>query len=362
MKNLDEIRKEINQIDLEMAKLFEERMKCSLEVAEYKKANALPIYDLRRETEVINKNVQNILDNDIRDYYVMFLQHTMDLSKAYQSRVIETMKIAYCGVEGAYAYICVNKMFPNCEYQSYASFNDAYMAVVNGDCDTCVLPLENSFAGDVGVVMDLIFSGNLYINQVYDLEISHHLLGKKGTKLENIKTIISHEQAINQCINYINQKKLNVIEVSNTAVAAKQVANGDDYSVAAIASKDNAKLYNLEILDSDICSSHNNTTRFGAFSRSLNYSKNPTDNFILVFTVNNVAGSLAKTLNIIGSYGFNMRSLRSRPMKDLIWNYYFYVEIEGNVNSYEAKEMIKALKIFCDKLKIVGTYSSDNKK
>ena len=118
-------------------------------------------------------------------------------------------------------------------------------------------------------------------------------------------------------------------------------------------------MYGLEVLESNINSSRNNTTRFGAFSRVLNNqstSNQMEKNSIIVFTVKNEAGALAKTLNIIGSHGFNMRCLRSRPMKELIWNYYFYVELEGNINSQEGKDMLRALNIFCDKLKVVGTY------
>ncbi len=359
MSDLDNTRKQINQIDKEMAKLFEERMKCAKEVAKYKKDHALPIFDSSREQQVIDNNSKNINDDEIREYYVNFLQHTMDVSKQYQARFIEGMKVAYSGVEGAFAHISATKMFPSANYISYPSFNEAYAAVESGECDICVLPLENSYAGDVGVVMDLMFSGGLYVNQVIELEVVHNLLGKPGTEMKNIKKVVSHQQALNQCLNYINKKGFEVYEAPNTAIAAKQVAEGNDLSVAAIASSDTAELYGLEILESNINSSHNNTTRFGAFSRSLHQtnSNNQSEHFILVFTVKNEAGSLAKTLNIIGSHGFNMRSLRSRPMKELIWNYYFYVELEGNINSSDGKDMLKALSIFCDKLKLVGTYS-----
>lgn len=359
MSELNNTRLKINQIDKEIAKLFEERMNCSKEVAEYKVKHALPIFDASREQEVIKNNAKNIEDDVIREYYINFLKQTMDISKKYQARLIEGMKVAYCGVEGAFAHIAATRMFPGANYISYPSFSDAYKAVENGECDTCVLPLENSFAGDVGVVMDLIFSGSLYINQVLELEVVHNLLAKEGTGIKSIKKVISHQQALNQCLEYINKKGFEAVEAPNTALAAKQVAESNDKTIAAIASNDTAELYGLEIMESNINSSHNNTTRFGAFSRSYNTNDKTKigDHFILVFTVKNEAGALAKTLNIIGSHGFNMRNLRSRPMKELIWNYYFYVELEGDINSSDGKDMVRALNIFCDKLKIVGTYS-----
>ena len=359
MNKLNEARNKINTIDKEMAKLFEERMEAAKMVAEYKAEHALPIFDSARELEVINKNSSYIEDPVIKEYYVSFLKETMNISKSFQARLIEGLKVAYSGVEGAFAYIAANKMFPNANYYSYHNFEEAYKSVEDGLCDVCVLPLENSFAGEVGVVMDLLFSGSLYINQVVELEVVHNLLAKKGSKKEQIKKVISHPQAISQCSKFINENKFEVIEAENTAYAAKMVSVSDDFEIAAIASNETAKLYDLEIIESNINEKRNNTTRFGAFTRSLNEQKNTNSasHYILVFTVKNEAGALAKTLNIIGSYGFNMRSLRSRPMKELLWNYYFYVELEGNIDSTEGKEMLKALHVFCDKLKIVGRYS-----
>ena len=358
--SLLDARKKINEIDEQMAKLFEERMEAANKVAEYKIKHALPIYDQSREQEVISRNSKFINDDIIKEYYVNFLKETMNISKQYQSRLMKGMKVAYCGVEGAFAHIAAMKMFKDAIYVNYSDFSSAYQAVANGECDTCVLPLENSFAGEVGLVMDLIFSGSLYINQIMELDVVHNLLAKKGTNLKDIKKVISHQQALSQCLRYIEKHQFETIEAPNTAMAAKYVADSDDYQVAAIASTDTANLYDLEIIESNINTSRNNTTRFGAFSRVLNDDKKANSlgsHFILVFTVKNEAGALAKTLNIIGSHGFNMRSLRSRPMKELIWNYYFYVELEGDINSSEGKDMIRALGIFCDKLKIVGIYN-----
>lgn len=362
MKDIKEIRKEINQIDKEMASLFEARMKASKEVALYKKEKALPIFDADREREVIEKNKNYISDESIKGYYINFLQNTMDVSKSYQSSLLEGIKVAYSGVEGAFAYIASKRLFPNGNLISCKSFESAYSKVVKGECDTCILPIENSFAGDVGNVMDLVFSGSLYINQIYELEINHFLIAKKGTKLEDIKTVISHPQALEQCREYIESKGYKTMECANTALAAKQLIESDN-SYAAIASCETAELYNLEVLDENINTSKTNTTRFAVFSRILNKPDSKIrmgQHFILVFTVTNEAGSLAKTLNIIGSHGFNMRNLRSRPMKKLMWNYYFFLELEGNINTEDGNDMLIELQSVCDKLKLVGCYNSNN--
>lgn len=364
MKDIKKLREQINEIDQKMALLFEERMKVSSEVATYKKENALPIFDAKREEEVIAKNVNFIVDPQIKEYYVSYLKDVMEISKKYQELLLSGMNVSYCGVEGAFSYIASKKIFNSAKLVSYPSFTLAYESVVNGTCEACVLPLENSYAGDVGEVMDLLFQGSLYINNVISVEIVHNLLGLKGAHLENIKTVMSHPQALAQCHKYLEKKHLKTLEYPNTALAAKDLASFNDQTIGVIASSDVASLYDLEVLESNINESRNNTTRFAIFTRTLNLEKNKNkmgQHFILVFTVLNEAGALAKTLNIIGAHGFNMRTLRSRPMKELIWNYYFFVELEGDITSSDGQDMLLELRSVCDCLKIVGTYNLDNK-
>lgn len=362
MNKLEEARKIINEVDAEMARLFEKRMQASELVAEYKKENALSILDTARENQVISKNSEMIEDNVIKEYYVEFLKNTMALSRAYQSRLNNGMKIAYCGVPGAYAYIAAKKMFPNAIYVPYTEFNLAYEAVEKGECDSAVLPIENSYAGDVGTVMDLIFSGTLYVNQVIDLPIKHDLMACEGATLDTIKTVVSHSQALSQCAEYIQKRGYESKPYANTALAAEYVKELNDPKYAAIASSETAEIFGLKVLESGINTSRTNTTRFAAFSRVQNKidvsNKKTNEHFILVFTVKNEAGALAKTLDIIGAHGFNMRNLRSRPMKDLLWNYYFYIEGEGNINTVNGKEMLRALGATCARLKLAGTYYS----
>lgn len=365
MNELEIARKKINEIDAEMAHLFEQRMKACEAIAAYKKDHGLSIRDSAREADLIESSRKNIQDANIESYYVQFLKDTISISCKYQSRIINGMRVAYSGVEGAFAHIAAKKMFPEAELIPCPSFTDAYHAVENGEFDCTVLPIENSYAGEVGTVMDLIFSGDLYLNQVVDLSIRHNLIANKGATMDTIKTVVSHPQALHQCSGFIQKHNLQTENYSNTAAAAKYVLDSGDLTIAAITSEETAEIFDLEILESGINDVQNNTTRFAALSRVQNKPKSTgvreDENFILVFTVQNKAGALAQTLNIIGAHGFNMRSLRSRPMKDLQWNYFFYIEAEGNINNENGQSMLRELSALCARLKLVGTFCTDNK-
>ena len=358
MDKLQIAREMINEIDSKMAELFVNRMEAAKLVAEFKQEHGLPVYDAEREAEVIEKNSQRVEDDEIRSYYVNFLKSTMKLSRQYQRKIISGMKIAYSGVEGAFAHIAAGKIFPSGHTVPYGDFESAYNSVVSGDCDCAVLPIENSYAGEVGQVLDLMYKGNLYINGVYDLVISQNLMGLPGTTLADVQEVISHQQALMQCHEYIKEHGFEEIQATNTAIAAKKVAESQSKSIAAIASKETAALYGLDIIEKDINESSFNTTRFAVFSRAENTDRTPGTIFLLMFTVNHVAGALAKALNVIGEHCFNMKVLRSRPVKDANWKYYFYVEAEGNVDGEAGKEMIRALKEYCEQLKVVGNYSA----
>lgn len=355
---LSEAREIINRVDREMARLFEERMQASVMVAEYKKDHGLEIFDERRENEVIHKNSELIEDDELRAYYINFLKNTMAVSRSYQSRLMEGMRVAYSGTEGAFAHIASNKLFPTARKIAYPTFETAYAAVVNGECEVAVLPVENSYNGEVGQVTDLMFSGTLYVNGMLDLAVSQDLLAKPGTKLSDIKKVLSHTQALGQCAEYIKEHGFDTEEFSNTALAAKYVKNTDDKSLAAIASGEAAEIFGLEVLEKNINASRQNTTRFAIFSRSeASHSKAEMGlHTVFLFTVRNEAGALAKAIEVIGKHGFNMHSLRSRPMKELLWQYYFYVEAEGNINSAEGQAMLDELGRYCDRLRVVGTF------
>ena len=356
---LDRARKQINEIDSEMRELFVRRMQAAELVAEYKAEHGLAIYDPTREDEVIRRNSEKIENEALRAHYVNFLKNTMAVSRAYQSSIMEGMRVAYSGTEGAFAHIAASKLYPSAKKLSYASFSEAYRAVEDGECDVAVLPIENSYNGEVGQVIDLMFSGSLYVNGMYELPVTQDLLAVKGATISDVKTVVSHPQALGQCAKYIKKHGFESIEYENTALAARYVADRSDKSIAAIGSRDAAQIFGLDVIDHDINESRSNTTRFAVFSR-IQTKKSQSEaglHSILLFTVRNEAGALARAIDVIGAHGFNMRNLRSRPMKELLWEYYFYVETEGNIQSDKGKTMMEELGEFCDRLKFAGTYT-----
>ena len=360
MGELDASRAEISRIDGQMARLFEERMHQVEKIAAYKREHGLPIRDPAREDALLARCRDLIRDPAVESLYVEYLRRVMDLSCRYQEGLIEGRTVAFCGVEGAYAHLAARRLFPEARCRGYGDFEAAYRAVENGECDCAVLPLENSYAGEVGTVMDLMFTGSLYINRVTDLPVRHGLLACPGAVISGIRTVCSHPQALRQCAAYIRSRGWETVECANTALAARQVREAQDLSTAAIASEEAAGLYGLVLLEGGINDTANNTTRFGVFSRSRNLPARTDmkDNagFMLVFTVQNKAGALAQTLNIIGAHGYNMKALRSRPMKDLPWNYYFYVEAEGNISGDNGEMLLRELGAVCARLKLVGVY------
>lgn len=272
---LDKARKAINEIDRQMAELFEQRMQQSREVAEYKMRSGLCIIDDTRERAKMENAGELIGDSEKREFYVLFQKNLMSLSKDYQRRLFKGMKIAYCGVPGGFAHITAQKAFPEAETMPFTDFAETYSACVNGDVDVAILPIENSLAGDVGTVLDLAYHGDLYVNSILDMSPSPHI-----------------------------------------------------------------------------------QTRFAVFSRSMNNLKTPGHHtrFILVFAVRNEAGALAKALNIIGAHGYNMSYIHSRPSYEPDGSQFFFVELEGDVNGDNGKELLFQMKTVCDNLRLVGSY------
>lgn len=358
--DLEEAREVIEKTDEEMADLFVRRMEAVQEVAKYKMERGLQVEDKERESALIKKQSERIKDGTLRPFYIQFLQNTIEVSKRWQHRVMDGVRVAYCGVEGAFSNIAAGRIFPDGSTVPYNSFEAAYQAVADGTCNAAVLPIENSNAGEVGQVIDLMFLGDLYVNGVHELFISQNLLGIPGARMEDITKVISHPQALAQCRRYIKDHDLEVETFENTALAAKEVMERNDIHTAAIASQEAADLYGLQILDHDINESRLNTTRFAVFSKAENKTtgKRKDAAFILLFTVKDEVGGLAKAVGVISAFDFNMRVLRSRPMKGLLWHYYFYAELEGDDRSDRGRQMIRTLKSVCHTVKVAGRYST----
>ena len=262
MDLLQEARAIINDVDAQMAELFVQRMHAAEMVAQYKKAHGMPILDAEREEAVIRNGSARVEEEAIREYYIDFMRDTMAVSRRYQQRLLQGVKVAYCGTEGAFAHIAADRLFPEAEKVAYGDFKSAYDSVVTEDCDIVVLPLENSYAGEVAQVTDLMFSGPLYVNHVMPLSIVHDLLAVEGATLDTVKTVVSHPQALSQCNTFIHSHGYQQMPYANTALAAKYVAEQKDPTIAAIASVESADKFGLKPLAEGINQSQINTTRF----------------------------------------------------------------------------------------------------
>ena len=263
------------------------------------------------------------------------------------------MKIAYSGIEGAFAYIAAKRIFPNEELVAFADFHSAYNAVEKDVCDYAVLPIENSYAGDVGQVTDLMFQGELFVNGVYTLNVVQNLLGVKGSTLQTIRKVVSHPQALEQCAEFLRSHNYENIEAVNTARAARQVAQDSDPTVAAIASEETAALYGLQVLAQGINEQQDNSTRFVVLSKNQNQKLcKESGTFIMMFAVKNEAGALVKFFNRLGEFGYNIVAIHSRPLKSHAWEHYFYIEVEGNSSQKDFEQMVHEIQYRCDKLKI----------
>ncbi len=352
-----EARRVIGETDKEIAALFEKRMKAVEAVAEYKKVNGIPVEDSVREAQLIEANSGLIGNDEIRSYYINFLKNTMKLSKDYQHKLIDGTRVAFSGVKGAFAELAVKRIFPDSVPVPCQDFKAAYKSVENGECEIAVLPIENSYEGDVARVMDLTYFGSLYINGVYDMTIEQHLFGTPDAGHRTIKQVISHPQALGQCAEFIEEKGYETKEAVNTAVAAQLVRDSGDSSLGVICSLEAGNEYGLKLIDRKINKDSTNTTRFAVFSRVPRDYSVDQNNFIILFTVRDEAGSLSKAISVFGECGYNLKALKSRPSKDVIWNYYFFLEGEGHLTPEDEQKMVDKLSKVCTNVRVVGKYA-----
>lgn len=361
MDRLEEATKELRAADRELALAFAKRMRAGVRVAACRREEGLPATSAIDPGATVAEIAPLLPDDLVRSYYPLFLKSVLGLSAGLNRRVAEGQRIAYAGVPGAFACVAAGRIFPDGTLCPYADFSLAYAAVEAGECDAAVLPLENSFAGDVAQVMDLAYFGSLYINGVWEMRVSHCLAGVVGASTDTVRTVVSHPQALSQCAPFLSARGYILEEETNTAVAASRVAERRDPTVAAICSPEAAALLGLTVLAANINEDASNTTRFAVMSRVPHHAYRSDACFILTFTVRNEAGALAKAIGTIGAHGFNMRSLRSRPTKKLPWSNFFFLEAEGNLASGEGQRMLEELSLYVSGLKILGSFETRDK-
>ena len=376
--DLMELRKQINEIDREMLDLFLRRMQVSSNVAEYKRQNGLPVLDAARERELL-ANIAGQAGEDLDEYAIVLYSTILSLSRSYQHKKLspdskygaiienarettaklfpEKARIACQGVEGAYSQIAASKMFKIPSILYFSSFDGVFAAIESGMCEYGVLPIENSTAGSVKRVYDLMVDHNLYVVRSMRVKIDHNLLAKPGTKLSDIKEIFSHEQAIDQSAAFLRTfKNVKVTVCPNTAVAARMVAESERNDVAALSSRDCAELYGLESLANSVQDKSNNYTRF------ICVAKNPqiypgADRTSIMLVTPHKPGALYNVLARINALGLNLLKLESRPLPEREFEFMFYFDIEGSAYSPELLELISELESDSEEFKYLGTYA-----
>lgn len=354
LNQLEKARAVINEIDDQMRELFEKRMAAVEEVAAYKIANNMKIFDPERELSVIENNSMKMQNKKLLPFYRDYVQSTMNISKSYQESIINCETYGYQGVLGAFSHIATQRLFPHGKMKNYPTFEGAVKGVLNHEISKAVLPFENSYTGEVGEILDLLFNYDVVIQSIYDLKINQNLLGLKGATLCDIKQVYSKDQAINQCQDFLKNFNYDLIPYANTALAAKFVSESNDISKAAIASIETAELYGLDVLAENINTSKDNTTRFVVVGNELSEDG---DHLSIVFTVHHESGQLAKIMQIVAKYGFNMENIKSRSLKDASWQYYFYMEIEGRYRDEKMQKMLEECRNSSANFKVIGVYN-----
>ena len=351
MNQLQQARIKINEADEVISKQFENRMKAVEDVIQYKIENKLQIYEGNRENEVIQRNLEKIQDEKLKPYYKDLLIQMMRISKEYQNAILHQGIYGYQGTLGAFGQIATSRLFPSGKQKNYSKFEDVIKAVFNHEIEKGVLPFENSTTGEVGEVLDLLYKYDVKVTSFYDLKVDQNLMGIKGSKLSDIKKVYSKQQALDQCSDVLEQYDFECIPYANTALAAKYVSECNDPTIAAIAAKESAQAYNLDILLENINSSSDNVTRFIVIENTMPKDSNLT---MAMFTVNHESGALAKIMQIIANHNLNMTSIRSRACKDKSWHYYFYVEIEGNIQDENIQSCFDECKLHTEEFKVIG--------
>ena len=376
--DLSEIRQEIDAIDQQLVDLFCKRMNLSAQVADYKKANNIPIFVPARERAIL-QSVAEQAGPEMANYTRVLYSMLFELSRSYQSKrnnelsslfgqiqaaIEETPKlfpqtpmVACQGVEGAYSQIACEKIFKGPMIMYFKSFEGVFQAIEKGLCQYGILPIENSTAGSVNKVYDLMIRHNFSIVRTFRLKVDHNLLANKGATLDSIKTIYSHEQAINQCAGFLNTLPgVTVIPVANTALAAEMVSQSGRTDVAALSSRSCMELYNLVCLQGSVQDKGNNHTRFICISKNLEIYPGA-DKTSIMMILPHRPGSLYKVLARMYTLGINVTKLESRPLPDREFEFMFYFDLETSIYSEEFIQLMCELDDLCEEFKYLGSYS-----
>lgn len=376
--DLNELRAAIDETDETLIRAFCRRMEISASIAQTKKEGNLPVYDPSRERQKLNE-IMSKTPEALKTYAVALYSLLFDLSRSYQDSILNPVSpltadinraientgklfpqnavVACQGIEGAYSQLACEKLFSLPSIMYCNTFDSVFAAINAGLCQYGVLPLENSTAGSINRIYDLMMQYHFYIVRSARLKIDHSLLAKKGTALKDIKEIFSHEQAISQCGEYL--KSLGSIKITaceNTAVAAKMVAESPRSDVAALSSRFCAELYGLQCLADSVQDKGNNYTRFICISKSLEIYPGA-DKTSIMMAIPHKPGSLYRILSRFYALGINLIKLESRPIPDRDFEFMFYFDLDTPVYSPQFAQLMSELDAVCEEFRYLGSYS-----
>ncbi len=377
--DLENTREQIDNIDDEIASLYQKRMELVENVIKAKKASGKAVSDPEREKKILLR-VTDKVDEKYKVYLKRVYESIFQTSKAYQTmntdyhtpigdkialatsqgeRTLPTSaKVACQGVNGAYSGIAADRLFELADVTYFKNFEGVFQAVEKGFCKYGVLPIENSSAGSVNQVYDLMKEHKFYIVESIRVPISHSLVANKDVKTEDIKEIISHQQALTQCKRYLEEKfkGAKIIAVENTAVAAKMVLESGRKDIAAISSRECAELYGLKLLDTNIQDSDNNYTRFILITKNMEFYKGANKISIMTTLPQNAPGSLNKLLSKFANLGINLTKLESRPIVGSSFEFMFYFDFECDIREKGVQNLIGELDDSTEQFTFLGAY------
>ena len=376
--DIQELRGQIDQIDDQIVQLFGQRMDIAAQIADYKKENNLPIFVPAREREKL-QDVAQKAGPEMANYTRVLYSMLFELSRSYQGKRSDTLSplynniteaiastpklfpqsamVACQGIEGAYSQIACEKIFKNPFILYFKSFDGVFSAIEQGLCQYGILPIENSTAGSVNKVYDLMIHHNFSIVRTFRLKVDHNLLAKPGAKLSDIREIYTHEQAIGQCSSFLSGlKDVKVIPVENTAVAAQMVSKAEGNHAASISSRSCGELYSLSCLAAAVQDKGNNYTRFICISKKLEIYPGA-DKTSIMMILNHKPGALYKVLARMYVLGINVTKLESRPLPDRDFEFMFYFDLDTSIYSEEFVQLMCEIQDLCDEFKYLGSYT-----
>ena len=376
--NIDEYRNRIDRIDKQLVTLFCERMDTASDIAAWKKEQKRPVFDPERERQKLLE-VASSVPEELREYTASLYSLLFELSRSYQNRLLGTASeltaqiqgaidetpslfpsdasVACQGVAGAYSQIACDRLFKRPAVLYLSSFDAVFSAIESGLCRYGVVPLENSTAGSVNAVYDLMMNHNFRIVRSVRIKVDHCLLVNPGTRREEIREIYSHQQAISQCEKYLQSfPNARVIPCENTAVAAKMVAQAGRRDAAALSSHACGKIYGLSCLESSVQDMDNNFTRFICISKKLEIYPGA-DRTSLMAVLPHEPGSLYKLLSRFYALGLNLNKLESRPLPNRNFEFMFYFDLETSVYSPQFLQLMGEMPTLCEEFSYLGSYS-----